>query len=172
VAYFEERPEDFSEGDLTAFKPFSACLGDALDSLSIACSLESRCESPIEIDLATRVTKALRVIGDDTLSLVPQYVLGPYRYDFAIVRGGRTNPVVLVECDGKEFHSTPEQLLNDTAKNRLAKARGTILLRFAGAEIYREPGLCVAKMLKTMRFQGHLTQQQCDLLDAAGIKRH
>jgi very-short-patch-repair endonuclease len=168
-----EWPSVSSEDDVSSgeFKPLSACLRDAFDTLLIACSIERECESPIETELGVKITKALRVINDETLSLISQYVLGSFRYDFAIVREGRKKPIVIIECDGKEFHSTSEQLANDREKDSLAKAQEIFILRFTGSEIFREADSCVAKILKMMRYKGHLTQPQCDSLDIAGIRR-
>src|SRR6266404_2733341 len=69
-------------------KPLSVFVIEAIDTLSIACIIAPDCESPIEIDLGARLTKVFRVVDDPNLLLVPQYILGPYRYDFAITRKG------------------------------------------------------------------------------------
>lgn len=119
-----------------------------------------------------KIKKALRVIGDQTLILSPRYFLDRYIYDLAIFRKGRPYPIIIVECDGKDYHSTPEQLQNDARKNRLAGSKGIVLLRFTGAEIHRTPDDCLAKILQTMLYISQLTRAQCDLLDAAGIRRH
>src|SRR4051794_11740995 len=103
------------------FKPISMGLAQAFDTMAIAHTIAPKCESPIEVDFGARITKALRVIDDDTLTLAPQHSIGSFRYDFAITRNGRPQPVILVECDGKEFHRTVEQLANDRLKNALAK---------------------------------------------------
>jgi very-short-patch-repair endonuclease len=107
----------------------------------------------------------------DAFILKPQYSLGRYLYDWAILRKERQQPAILVECDGKEFHSTPEQLRNDAQKDKLARSKGIFLRRFTGSEIHRAPDYCVAKILMTMWYQGHLTQAQCDLLDQAHVQR-
>jgi hypothetical protein len=165
---FEE--SEHETGD--TFKSMARCMADALDSAALALSLEPRCESPIEVELGVKISKALRVIEDPTLSLGTRYALASFRYDLIIVREGRLDPLVIIECDGKEFHSTIEQKVNDRWKDNLAKARGIRLLRFTGSEIHRTPDLCVATLLQVMRYDGHLTSEQCDRLKAAGIRRH
>lgn len=164
-------PDDLPATD---FKPFSSCLAQAVDHAARARALGPGCDSPIEVELGVKVERALRVISDPTLSLKPRYFLGSYIYDLAIFREGRPYPIIIVECDGKDFHSTPEQLQNDARKNKLARSKGIVLLRFTGSEIHRTPDDCVAKILQTMRFMHppQLTQGRCDLLDAAGIQRH
>jgi very-short-patch-repair endonuclease len=148
-------------------KPLSVFVIEAIDTLSIACTIAPDCESPIEIDLGARLTKVFRVVDDPNLLLVPQYILGPFRYDFAITRKGRAKPIALVECDGKDFHQSEDQLANDRAKDSLAAKEGIFLFRFSGSEIFRDLNGCVAQILKMMRYRGHFTQQQCDVLDLA-----
>jgi very-short-patch-repair endonuclease len=156
----------------TDFKPFSLCLTEAVDYAAIARELGPGCDSPIEVSLGVKIKKTLRIIGDQTLTLRPRYFLDQYIYDLAIFREGSPYPIIIVECGGKDFHHTPEQLQNDSRKNRLAWSKGIVLLRFTGAEIHRTPNDCLAKILQTMLYKGQLTRAQCDLLDAAGVRRH
>lgn len=166
--------DETEANDLTAsdFKPFSLCLTEAVDYAAIARELGPGCDSLIEVSLGVKIKRALRVIGDQTLTLRPRYFLGRYIYDLAILRAGRPYPIIIVECDGKDFHSTPEQLQNDARKNKLAASKGIVLLRFTGAAIYRRPDDCLAKILQTMLYKSQLTRAQCVLLDDAGIRRH
>jgi very-short-patch-repair endonuclease len=154
------------------FKPFALCLTDAVDYAAIAREIAPGCDSPIEVSLGVKIKKALRVIGDQALTLKPRYFLGPYIYDLAIFREGRPYPIMIIECDGKDFHCTPEQLQNDARKNNLARSAGIVLLRFTGTEIHRTPDDCLAKILQTMRRKSQLTQAQCDLLYDAGIRQN
>jgi very-short-patch-repair endonuclease len=155
-------------------KPFSLCITKALDYAARARRLGPGCDSHIEVELGVKLDRALEVIGDPTLDLQPRYFLGRYIYDLAILRKGRPYPIVIVECDGKAFHSTSQQLQNDAQKDKLAQSKGIVLLRFTGSEIHRAPDDCVASILQTMRWMhpSQLTQAQCDLLDAAGIRRY
>lgn len=106
--------------------------------------LASVCESPIEADFGA----SFLTVAGPRFDLFPQYKMGRYRYDFAIFKRGADSPVVLIECDGKQFHSTPEQLANDAAKDAAAVAAGAIPLRFTGSEIYRSPEAVVASVLE------------------------
>jgi hypothetical protein len=161
-----------SEVPTEEFKPLSLCLAQAFETIAIAHTLAPKCESPIEIDFGARITKAFRVIDDETFLLVPQYVLGPFRYDFAIVGKGLPKPIALIECDGKEFHQTNEQLANDQSKNALAVKESIFLFRFSGSEIFRCPDECVRQVLKMMRLRAYLSQEQRDLMEGAGFRRH
>jgi very-short-patch-repair endonuclease len=102
--------------------------------------LVQQCESPIEVKMAEAM---LLILGWENAQIIPQYRVARYRFDFAIcfigcfahIRPGR--PVLLIECDGKDFHSSPEQLKNDAAKNRCALEIGAPCLRFTGSEIWK-----------------------------------
>jgi very-short-patch-repair endonuclease len=68
----------------------------------------------------------------------PQYVLGRFRYDFAVRANWRPKPLLLVECDGKDFHSSAEQQANDALKDAAASHAGMRLIRFSGSKIHRD----------------------------------
>ena len=125
------------------------------------------CESPIEIRFGSRLSESLRQMADVILNmgyailpqnsdfsfprqflvLHPQFCLGKFRYDFAIHISTEEMPESLIECDGKAFHSTPEQRKNDNRKDDLAAEIGIKLFRFSGSEIYRQVDWCVAQTL-------------------------
>lgn len=93
-----------------------------LELCAAAFAIRPSCESPIEVMLGARLTVALDKIEESRLSLSFQYPLGRYRYDFAITREKKL--IALIECDGKEFHSTEAQISNDRAKDKLAAETG------------------------------------------------
>lgn len=122
-------------------------------------SLSSHCDSPIE----TRIGAALMMLFDraglsiklckmidisnapDALLLVPQFAWSYYRSDWAILNPKRPG-VLLIECDGRDFHSSPEQRSHDTRKDKEARIRGYQTMRFTGSEIHREPDDCARKI--------------------------
>lgn len=148
-----------------SFEPIAAAA--ALESIAIAMEIGPLCDSEIEVDLAVRLTKAIRVIDDPTLSLGHQFPLARFLYDLYVKREGRPKPLVLIECDGKEFHSTDDQIANDRAKDALAAKSGIPLLRFSGSEIYRELDFCVVKVFKGIRLRGQITASDWDALELA-----
>lgn len=93
------------------------------------------CESPIEIDLGA----ALIALLSGQYIVAPQFKLGRYRYDFSISSTAQSKPVMLVECDSRQFHQTNEQLANDRAKDKAASSAGILLVRVRGTDIYRDP---------------------------------
>ncbi|MEH7505128.1 DUF559 domain-containing protein [Neobacillus drentensis] len=82
-----------------------------------------KCESPIE----RRLYDALAFRGHAVETQVP---CGKYRIDIAI-RGAR----IAIECDGKAYHSSPEQKAHDRRKNAYLKEHGWKVLRFSGRQI-------------------------------------
>jgi very-short-patch-repair endonuclease len=100
------------------------------------------CESPIERQLAWYlIPHAIR----HGFTAVEQFKLGRYRYDFAILWDG--NVVGLVECDGAEFHSTPQQQARDVAKDLLAEQSGLPIFRYRGRDIHRNAWKCAEEII-------------------------
>lgn len=149
------------------FKHAGTVVASLIESIAIKMEIAPLCESPIESDLAVPLTKAIRIIDDPTLSLGHQFELGSFRYDLSVKREGRAKPLILIECDGKEFHSTAEQIANDSAKDALAAKEKIALLRFSGSEIYRDLDICVSKVFNEMRLRGHLTYSDWEALELA-----
>lgn len=71
----------------------------------------------------------------DGLLLVPQFRWSFYRSDWAIVNP-KTGAALLIECDGKEFHSYADQRAHDLKKDQAAADRGFLTMRFTGSQIY------------------------------------
>lgn len=125
---------------------------------SLPLSILDACESPIERKLGA----ALLFVFDtffppDSVTLVPQYLLANYRYDFAIVFIGQLETyngnglVFLIECDGKEFHGDKE-LDRDVAKDRLAIEVGSHCLRYRGSDIYINPYLIADEIRRAVEY--------------------
>jgi hypothetical protein len=105
---------------------------------------DSKYESPIEEQLGDWLLFVFdQCFPPDTVSLIPQYEAGRYRYDFAIKLVGETaaavkdQPIFLIECDGLKFHSTPEQIINDKNKDAFAREISLGCLRYRGTDIWR-----------------------------------
>lgn len=92
-------------------------------------------ESPIEWKLIPWLNK-YRVL------YVCQYEIPPYRVDFAI-----PDLKVIVECDGREFHTGKEQRERDKKRDEFMEALGWRVLRFTGSEIHKYPSDCVKKII-------------------------
>lgn len=142
----EEQPT----GELISF---GSALADALDGAAESFAMAGNTESPIETIFGARISFHLRrfcshlgwsfAVGVDQadILLLPQYPIGRFRYDFALLVRGV--PEIVIECDGKEFHSTDSQIANDRFKDYLAKDAGIEILRFTGSELNRDADRCV-----------------------------
>jgi very-short-patch-repair endonuclease len=84
-----------------------------------------KCESPIE----RRLYDTLRIQGYYVKTQVP---CGKYRIDLAL-----PTYKIAIECDGKAYHSTPEQKTHDRRKDAYLRKNGWRVLRFSGRMIYR-----------------------------------
>jgi very-short-patch-repair endonuclease len=116
----------------------------------IGSSLREICESPIEVIFGAAFLlmfpeyplvlpqNAARLSGP---ALIPQFWWNDYRIDWAIRTGG-TPAFVFVECDGREFHSTPDQIARDKRKDQAALEAGIPLLRFSGSDINKHFDHC------------------------------
>lgn len=93
----------------------------------------------------------LRRSSDDLMLISPQVSVGPYRCDFIAGRfsGGRVT-LVVVECDGFEFHrKTRYQRDRDARRDLWMRQEHGIksVLRFDGSRIHADASLCVNEML-------------------------
>lgn len=77
----------------------------------------------------------------------PQVRIGSYRVDFLLSLRGLRNFLV-VELDGHDFHErTKEQARHDRRRDRYMTARGLMVFRFTGSEIYRDVAACVGECI-------------------------
>lgn len=82
-----------------------------------------------------------------------QYPVVRRRLDFAIevfARGERA-VVLAVECDGKDFHSTDEQLAADRRRDAELLRFGIHTIRFTGSELHADPQQCAETALRRAR---------------------
>ena len=94
-------------------------------------------ESPIE-------WKLLHWLREYNIDFIPQYEISPYRADFAI-------PAlhVIVECDGKEYHTSDEQIARDKERDAYMEKLGWKVFRFTGSEINRNPQECAKEIINS-----------------------
>jgi len=104
-------------------------------------------ESPIEYQFGCALVFAL---GNSTVRIRAQYKVDRYRYDFALLHPVLEKPLMFIECDGKEFHSSAEQIANDRAKERAAATIGAFVVRYSGAAIYRNSKDCAENAVRSL----------------------
>lgn len=151
-----------SEADVGEnFKPIQ--IGDAFVSGMVRENAKDQignsAESPIELQLGAaiilmfrRADKPLRLClvldkdkTPDELLLIPQFNWSFYRSDWAILNPTK-NSALLIECDGKPFHSTKDQIHHDLKKDAAARDRGFLTMRFTGSEIHKDADNCALKI--------------------------
>lgn len=96
--------------------------------------LEQGVESPIEEQLALALGSRSMCAG----LLETQCRVGPYRIDIAF-----PHIRLAVECDGKDFHTTPAQIVRDQKRDKYLSDLGWMILRFTGSRIHRDLYGCV-----------------------------
>lgn len=118
---------------------------DQADERSKAIDLSeapAACESPIEQRLAVFLVPHAEQWG---FKVIPQFKLAGFRYDFAIEKDGAV--IAVIECDGMEFHSTPEQIARDVAKDLAARRAGLVAFRYSGSKIYADAKRCAEQII-------------------------
>jgi very-short-patch-repair endonuclease len=132
---------------------------DALERINHLLNLSGNTDSPIETNIGAAVLMFFERAGlslklckmvdirnaPDALLLVPQFAWGYYRSDWAILNP-KNGGALLIECDGKEFHSSDEQRAHDAKKDAAALDRGFLTMRFTGSQIHRDPDGCAQKI--------------------------
>jgi very-short-patch-repair endonuclease len=101
----------------------SLIVNPSMEGVPVIDNERLKCESPIE----SRLYNALTIRGYFVRTQVP---CGKYRIDIALPQYG-----LAIECDGKAYHSTPEQKAHDRKKNIYLKKNGWRVLRFSGSQI-------------------------------------
>lgn len=150
-----------SEADVGDFKPvtFGGALVKAVERAAASVLASGSADSPIETILGAAVLLCFRAAGKPLLLclpaevekakggllFVPQFRWSIYRSDWAIYNT-RTSGAMLLECDGKEFHSSADQRAHDLKKDAAAHDRGFLTMRFTGSEIHRDADGCAKKV--------------------------
>lgn len=109
-------------------------------------------ESPIEYDFGLAFSDHMRVqlfapnevpvnFHDKTIVLVPQLPAGRFRLDFAVLFkvDGRLHKWA-VECDGRQWHTSEQQIAKDKKRDAALLQAGWRVLRFAGYSIHYGAG--------------------------------
>ena len=106
----------------------------------IAARMAQFTESPIEIMFGM----AFMELIEDDWALKPQFKWQRYRIDWSIERPYRLP--IFVECDGNEFHTSPEAVARDRKRDREIRRAGIKLFRFTGSELYHNAKGCALRV--------------------------
>ena len=128
------------------FRPIrlASAVDTVVTSIISRADFQNVCESPIELSLMV----ALVALAELEFDVLPQVKLARFRYDFGIARVGSEKLLALIECDGRDFHSTPAQLANDQSKNAVARQLNLPLFRFTGSQIFRDRFACAKSVFQ------------------------
>lgn len=142
-------------------KPLST-LGDVikpmLPGIELTMQVARHTESPIETMLAVAILRQWQDIEFRTFdagpsrgwTLIPQYPWGKYRVDLALRKPDGF--LIFIECDGKDFHSSPEQIERDVAREQSMIEAGYPVVRFTGSEINYSPVACANELRRFRRW--------------------
>ena len=80
-------------------------------------------------------------------------IIGTWPVDFVVaIRLGEAEIKIVIECDGHDFHErTKEQAARDRSRDRELQRLGFKIMRFTGAEIWRDPWACVGEVEADVR---------------------
>jgi very-short-patch-repair endonuclease len=150
-----------SEADVGDFKPVNlgGVFAKVVDRAAASVLASGSADSPIETILGAAVILFFRDAGKPLtlcapaeldnakggLLFVPQFKWSIYRSDWAIYNP-KTSGAMLLECDGKEFHSSADQVAHDEKKDAAAHDRGFLTMRFTGSQIHRDADSCAQKV--------------------------
>jgi very-short-patch-repair endonuclease len=147
-----------SEAEVGDFNPtaLGGVFGAVVERARAAMDANKNADSPIESILGAAIIVKFKaadrqlVLASEPgevggLMLIPQFKWGYYRSDWAIYNP-RTTGALLIECDGKDFHSSPDQVEHDRKKDAAAHDRGYLTIRFTGSQIHRGADACAEKV--------------------------
>lgn len=148
-----------SEEIVGEFKPVAigGAFASVVERARIAMETSRTADSPIETILGAAIVlcfqnngKPLLLASEPSpeargLLLVPQFKWAIYRSDWAIYNP-KTAGALLIECDGKDFHSTTNQISHDMRKDQAAHDRGYLTMRFTGSQIHRGADACAKEI--------------------------
>jgi hypothetical protein len=148
-----------SEEIIGEFKPvgLGSVFAGVVERARAAMDASRTADSPIETILGASIVLCFQrngkplLLSSDTstdtmrLLLIPQFKWSIYRSDWAIYNP-KTTGALLIECDGKEFHSSPEQIEHDKRKDQAAHDRGYLTMRFTGSRIHRGADECAQEV--------------------------
>lgn len=98
-----------------------------------------RCESPIERRMYNRLWM-------EGYKMRTQEPCGRYRMDIVIPKYG-----IAIECDGEEWHSSPEQKVYDRRRDRFLRKHGWTVLRFSGKQINGKLEKCIERINRKVK---------------------
>lgn len=94
------------------------------------------------------------------LDLISEHQIGRYRVDF-VHDESRT----VIELDGQDTHSSPDDRENDYVRSRYIQREGYSIIRFTGREVTRNPSRCMDELKQALLFKDYKTPSQAIFID-------
>lgn len=155
--------DEFIPHEMPGLAAWAPALNSLVQRAGVAAEVSKDTESPIETFFGV---EAIRLLAEryqthpkikfakcrsadeakyprDHVLLMPQYCWRNYRIDWVIKATNLKHPYFVVECDGREFHSSDRQLASDAARDKEMMEAGLWVFRFSGAEIFKSAPACV-----------------------------
>lgn len=107
-------------------------------------------ESPIELKLVQAIRGWLEHNDEDLTTVRTQVRIGRFRADI-LLTDHRTMRKLIVECDGREWHSREDQVDRDKRRDRWFASQDIPVMRFTGSEINRDARGCAAQIGEWVR---------------------
>ena len=86
------------------------------------------------------------------VDLHAQVEIGRYRVDLMLMPNDSKTPKIVIECDGHDFHErTKEQATRDRSRDRELTRDGYVVIRFTGAEIWKNVSDCAEQAMDLLR---------------------
>lgn len=142
VVHSLDRATHLQTGDLRAELLSWAANPDATELRKADAAQKS--DSEFEFAVAKRLI-------DAGYRIKQQYPVGGFRIDI-VVEG--TASRLAVECDGDQFHSSPEQIREDLDRQALLERMGWEFHRIRGSDFYRDPDAAMARLFRRLERQG------------------
>jgi very-short-patch-repair endonuclease len=113
----------------------------------VAGAADADTESPIETKMLQALRGWMEFHHISGFVLRTQARVGPYRAD-VMLEDKRGEPArrLIIECDGREFHSSEEAIDRDRRRDRWFAANHIFVMRFSGVEITRDARGCAAQV--------------------------
>jgi DNA helicase-2/ATP-dependent DNA helicase PcrA len=106
----------------------------------------------------------LKALEAHKLSYQPQVRLGRYTVDFLVgAPEGAEKDRVIVECDGRAFHSAAR----DAERDKVLSLEGYPICRFSGSDIYGDVEKCIETIQQTLSYRPYPSYALDNDLDAS-----
>lgn len=148
--------DDFQPSEEAGLEPINPDVLGIIGAARFAMDVAKITESPIETLFGVALLRHLQklfpdrvwwghasTLGNappDAIQVVAQLQWRNFRIDWAVLVNDQ--PLIFIECDGREFHTGPEQEAKDRARDKVIRDAGIEIARFTGSELHNADAHC------------------------------